>query len=260
MAWQEDSTQGRLTRAFFARPVLEVAPELLGCTVSHAGVTVRLTEVEAYEGSNDPGSHAFRGQTPRTRVMFGEPGGLYVYFTYGMHWCANLVCGSTGTASAVLLRAGEVVAGLGMARSRRPGVIERNLARGPACLAMTLALTRDQNGINAIAIDGPVALRVATRAVKPPGIPPGTPPGIPPGTPPGTSPRMDLAVGAAGAAGGSGSPGANVCTGPRVGVSGPGGDATQYPWRFWLAGEATVSVYRPAPARSAKPAVGPGDP
>ena len=66
--------------------------------------------------------------------------------------------------------------------------------------------------------------------------------------------------GLSGAAGGSGSPGANVCTGPRVGVSGPGGDATQYPWRFWLAGEATVSVYRPAPARSAKPAVGPGDP
>ena len=238
MAWQEDATQGRLTRAFFARPVLEVAPELLGCTVSHAGVTVRLTEVEAYEGSNDPGSHAFRGQTPRTQVMFGEPGGLYVYFTYGMHWCANLVCGSTGTASAVLLRAGEVVAGLGMARSRRPGVIERNLARGPACLAMTLALTRDQNGIDAIAIDSPVALRVATPAGILPVIPT----------------RTDLAAGAAGA------PGGIVCTGPRVGVSGPGGDATQYPWRFWLAGEATVSVYRPAPARSAKPAVGPSDP
>jgi DNA-3-methyladenine glycosylase len=92
MPGHKDVPQGRLTRAFFARPVLEVAPELLGCTVSHAGVTVRLTEVEAYDGSNDPGSHAFRGPTARTRVMFGEPGGLYVYFTYGMHWCANLGC------------------------------------------------------------------------------------------------------------------------------------------------------------------------
>ena len=103
MAGQEDQSQDRLTRAFFARPVLDVAPELVGCHISHGGVTVRLTEVEAYDGSNDPGSHAFRGPTPRTQVMFGEPGGLYVYFTYGMHWCANLVCGPVGVASAVLL-------------------------------------------------------------------------------------------------------------------------------------------------------------
>jgi len=148
MPGQSDVPQGRLTRAFFARPVLEVAPELLGCTVSHAGVTVRLTEVEAYGGSNDPGSHAFRGPTPRTRVMFGEPGGLYVYFTYGMHWCANLVCGSVGVANGVLMRAGEVVDGLELAGSRRNGVRDRDLARGPARLAKTLALGRDQNGID----------------------------------------------------------------------------------------------------------------
>ena len=104
-----------LSRDFFARPALEVAPDLLGFLLTHTSrqgtVTVRLTEVEAYAGQDDPGSHAFRGPTPRTQVMFGPPGHLYVYFTYGMHWCMNLVCGPTGAASAVLLRAGEVVVG-----------------------------------------------------------------------------------------------------------------------------------------------------
>ena len=102
----------RLPRSFFGRSPLEVAPDLLGCTVEHAGVTVRITETEAYAGRDDPGSHAFRGETPRTRVMFGPAGFLYVYFTYGMHFCANVVCGPEGRASAVLLRAGEVVQGV----------------------------------------------------------------------------------------------------------------------------------------------------
>lgn len=116
MPGQSCVSQGRPTRAFFARPVLEVAPEPLGCTISHAGVTVRLTEVEAYDGLNDPGSHAFRGPTPRTRVMFGEPGGLDVYFTYGMHWCANLVCGSVGVANGTvsLLLLGVLLGGVTM--------------------------------------------------------------------------------------------------------------------------------------------------
>ena len=219
MPGQNDVPQGRLTRAFFARPVLEVAPELLGCTVSHAGVTVRLTEVEAYDGSNDPGSHAFKGPTPRTLVMFGEPGGLYVYFTYGMHWCANLVCGSVGVANAVLMRAGEVVDGLELARSRRPGIIGRDLARGPARLAKTLALGRDQNGIDTVSADSPLVVRSPIRGPSP----------VPPAP--------------------------AVCTGPRVGVSGPGGDAAAYPWRFWLEGEATVSAYRPGTIRRRKPAV-----
>ena len=220
--------QGRLTRAFFARPVLEVAPELLGCTISHAGVTVRLTEVEAYGGANDPGSHAFRGQSPRTAVMFGEPGGLYVYFTYGMHWCANVVCGPAGAASAVLMRAGEVVEGLEVARSRRAGVIDRDLARGPARLAMALALTRAQNGIDTTATASPLVLRVAPQA---------------PVT------RVTAATSSVAAS-------AIVRTGPRVGVSGPGGDPGVYPWRFWLEGEPTVSVYRPGKVRTSKPGAG----
>ena len=102
------------------RPVLEVAPLLLGATLRHGDVAVRLTEVEAYDGANDPGSHAHRGPTARNAVMFGPAGHLYVYFTYGMHHCCNVVCGPEGVASAVLLRAGEVIDGLETARQRRP--------------------------------------------------------------------------------------------------------------------------------------------
>ena len=129
-------------------PVLEVAPTLLGAHLSHAGVTVRLTEVEAYAGADDPGSHAYRGPTPRTRAMFGPAGRLYTYFTYGMHWCATVVTGPAGEASAVLLRGAEVVGGLDLARERRPGTRDRDLARGPACLCRALAIGRDQDGLD----------------------------------------------------------------------------------------------------------------
>nr|WP_202388154.1 DNA-3-methyladenine glycosylase [Nocardioides flavescens] len=127
-------------------PVLEVAPRLLGAHLHHAGVTVRLTEVEAYAGSDDPGSHAYRGRTPRTEVMFRPPGRLYCYFTYGMHTCCNVVTGTEGTASAVLLRAGEVTDGLDLARARRPKSSDRDLARGPARLCSALAITLADNG------------------------------------------------------------------------------------------------------------------
>jgi DNA-3-methyladenine glycosylase len=134
-------------RALLGRPVLEAAPLLLGATLRHADVAVRITEVEAYDGSNDPGSHAFRGPTPRNSVMFGPAGHLYVYFTYGMHFCCNVVCGSEGTASAVLLRAGEVVEGVDRALARRTSArAERDLARGPARLCQALAIGREQNG------------------------------------------------------------------------------------------------------------------
>ena len=199
----------RLPRSFFARDVLTVARELLGATVSHAGVRIRLTEVEAYAGQADPGSHAFRGPTPRTEVMFGPAGHLYVYFTYGMHWCANVVCGSEGSASAVLLRAGEVVEGEEIAAARREGVRRRDWARGPARLATTLGLDGALTGADACVPGSVVAFHAP----------------------------------AAGAGTGE------VHTGPRVGVAGAGGDALAHPWRFWLADEPSVSVYRPAKPR-----------
>ncbi len=130
-----------------AGPVQEVAPRLLGALFSHGGVTVRLTEVEAYGGADDPGSHAFRGPTKRNRTMFGPPGRLYVYFTYGMHVCANVVCGSEDEPSAVLLRAGEVVGGIELARERRPGAPDRDLARGPARLCRALSISLSDDGI-----------------------------------------------------------------------------------------------------------------
>lgn len=126
--------------------VHEVAPLLLGSVLSHGGVAVRITEVEAYGGADDPGSHAYRGETARNAVMFGPPGRLYVYFTYGMHHCANVVCGPEGEAGAVLLRAGEVVSGLDRARVRRPGAGDRDLARGPARLCKALDIDRSYDG------------------------------------------------------------------------------------------------------------------
>lgn len=210
----------RLPRSFFARDVLVVAPALLGCTVSGRGVTVRLTEVEAYAGYlHDPGSHAFRGRTPRTEPMFGPAGFTYVYFTYGMHWCVNLVTGPAGSAQAVLLRAGEVVAGAETAAARRPGVRPRDWCRGPARLASTLGLTGADTGRDVCApAPGPGA--APPLVVRAPAEP------------------VDRA---------------RVRSGPRVGVAGAGGDATAYPWRFWLDGEPTVSAYRAGKPRAHRP-------
>ncbi len=194
-----------MSRRFFAGPVLDVATNLLGCTISSRGpagrVAVRITEVEAYAGESDPASHAFRGPTPRTAVMFGRPGHLYVYFTYGMHWCANLVCGPDGTASAVLLRAGAVEAGADLARSRAPGPLaDRDLARGPARLARALGLTGADTGLDVCAAG-------ALLRVHPPALP--------------AAPD-------------------SIRTGPRVGITA----AADRPWRFWLADEPTVSAFR----------------
>jgi len=140
-----------------------VAPRLLGGLVHGRGVTVRLTEVEAYTGETDPGSHAFRGPTPRTRIMFGPPGSLYVYFSYGMHVCANVVCSPEGEASAVLLRAGEVVDGLESARERRTtSRSDVDLARGPARLCVALGITLAD--IGDVLASGPIRLEPADAA------------------------------------------------------------------------------------------------
>ncbi|MDN3021239.1 DNA-3-methyladenine glycosylase [Streptomyces sp. S.PB5] len=195
-----------LPREFFDRPVLEVAPDLLGRllvrTTPDGPITLRLTEVEAYDGPNDPGSHAYRGRTARNDVMFGPPGHVYVYFTYGMWHCMNLVCGPDGTASAVLLRAGEIVEGAELARKRRISARnDKELAKGPARLATALDVARPLDGTDACAA-GETQLRVLA------------------GTP--VTPDQ-------------------VRNGPRTGVSGEGG---VHPWRFWVANDPTVSPYR----------------
>jgi DNA-3-methyladenine glycosylase len=159
-------------RARLAGPALRLAPRLLGAVlvseIGGAEVAVQLTEVEAYEGADDPASHAFRGETARTAVMFGPPGHLYCYFTYGMHWCANIVCGDDGHAAAVLLRAGRIIRGEDVAFGRRPAArAARELARGPARLATCLQLDAHTNGVDLCAPDSPVRLEtMRTRRVS----------------------------------------------------------------------------------------------
>jgi DNA-3-methyladenine glycosylase len=195
-----------LPREFFDRPVLEVAPELLGRTLvrttDEGTIELRLTEVEAYAGAVDPGSHAYRGHTSRNAVMFGPPGHAYVYFTYGMWFCVNLVCGPVGSASGVLLRAGEVLFGAELARTRRLSARQdRELAKGPARLATALNIDRGLDGTDVCAgPDAPLSVLTGT-----------------PATPD------------------------QVRSGPRTGV---GGGGAHQPWRYWIEGDASVSRYR----------------
>ena len=185
-----------------AGPVLDVAPRMLGSTLRAGDVAVRITEVEAYAGRDDPGSHSFRGRTPRNATMFGPPGHLYVYFSYGMHHCANVVCGPEGKSAAVLVRAGEVIDGIQQARERRPRSTDRDLARGPARLCRTLGIDLADNGNDL------TRSRIRLQLAEPSGS-------------------------------------ESISTGPRVGLR----EAPDYPWRFWLTGEPSVSVYRPAGPR-----------
>ncbi len=168
--------------------------------------------MEAYRGEEDPGSHAFRGRTARNTSMFEAGGCIYVYFTYGMHHCLNIVTGPAGISRAVLLRGGEVVDGTELARERRPAArTDRDLARGPARLCSALGLDRSDDG----ALLGGPGSRISL-----------------------TLPRLQRAPDPA-----------RIRSGPRTGVAGPGGDGSSFPWRFWLHGEPTVSPYRPAAPR-----------
>jgi len=202
-------TTGLIPREFLGRPAQEVAPDLLGCVFEHETadglVAVALTEVEAYAGEVDPASHAYRGRTVRNAVMFGPAGHAYVYFTYGMHFCVNVVCMPPGTASAVLLRAGQVIAGEELARARRgPASTPRDLARGPARLCQALGIDRRLDGADLCDEASPLRLRKAVATVR--------------------SEEKTA-----------------IHTGPRVGVR----EGADVPWRFWLDGAATVSAYRP---------------
>jgi DNA-3-methyladenine glycosylase len=160
-----------LSRSALRGDVLTLAPRLLGSVLEHhtgdGPVAIRLVEVEAYDGESDPGSHAYKGKTARNAVMFGDAGLAYVYFTYGMHWCMNLVCGPAGRAAAILLRAGAVVEGADLARVRRGDrVSERDLARGPARLCQALGVDGTCNGADLLA-GGP--LRLLARPAAPAG-------------------------------------------------------------------------------------------
>ncbi|MFD0379695.1 DNA-3-methyladenine glycosylase [Streptomyces sp. NPDC127112] len=203
-----------LPRSFFDRPVLTVAPDLLGRILVRrtpdGPIELRITEVEAYEGEADPGSHAYRGRTARNSSMFGPPGHAYVYFIYGMWFSLNLVCGPPGHASGVLVRAGEVTVGADLAAKRR--ITARNpreLAMGPARLATALDVDRSLDGTDLCAgPDSPLSLLA------------GTP--VPPD---------------------------QVGNGPRTGVGGAG---AAHPYRYWISGDPTVSPYRAhAPRRRA---------
>jgi DNA-3-methyladenine glycosylase len=141
----------RLTREFFARSVHEVAPELIGATLLVDGVGGRIVEVEAYD-QGDPASHSFRGRTARTAAMFGPPGHAYVYRSYGIHWCLNLVCAEEGRAEAALVRALEPTRELDVMRARRRLEPARDLCSGPGKLCQALGITRVHDGL---ALDEP---------------------------------------------------------------------------------------------------------
>ncbi|OEJ27563.1 3-methyladenine DNA glycosylase [Streptomyces agglomeratus] len=201
-----DPDRTPLPRTFFDRPVLEVAPDLLGRTLvrltDDGSIELRITEVEAYDGPGDPGSHAYRGKTQRNASMFGPPGHAYVYFIYGMWFSLNLVCGPEHSASGVLLRGGEVTQGQEQVRKRRLSArSDKELAKGPARLATGLAIDRSLDGTDLCAgPDSPLSVLHGTAA------------------------PADL-----------------VRNGPRTGVGGEGAD---HPWRFWIDGDPTVSPFR----------------
>lgn len=163
-----------------ASQVPDTARTLLGWTVSANGVSVRLTEVEAYSGAgDDSASHAHRGRTTRNEVLFGPAGRVYLYYVFGMHWCMNIVCGREGEAAGVLLRAGQVTGGTELARRRRGQVPDRDLARGPARLVTALGIDRRALGTSAVDGSGPVRLTPPSLPIDPSMIAHGPRVGVP---------------------------------------------------------------------------------
>lgn len=158
----------RLPRAFFERDPRNVAPELLNKILARDdGRAGRIIEVEAYCGAEDPAAHTFRGQTKRNHTMFGPGGHLYVYFTYGMHWCCNTVCGPEGTGWGVLLRAVTPIAGIERMRNARPKArSDRDLANGPAKLTQSMGIDGSFDGADIIKDDRGVC--VLTDGTPPP--------------------------------------------------------------------------------------------
>jgi DNA-3-methyladenine glycosylase len=200
-----------MQRADLVGNPVTIAPWLLNKVLARGERAGRIVEVEAYHGADDAASHAYRGLTPRTAIMFGPPGYLYVYFTYGMHWCANVVCGPEGEAAAVLIRALEPIAGVDeMWEARRAARLERDLCNGPAKLCQALGITGGDNGANLLATrrrSGPAA-RPADRA---PGLVRLLDDGTPPPRRPGRGTRIGIKV------------------------------ATEKRWRFWVPGNPSVS-------------------
>lgn len=199
-----------LPRSFFDRPVLELAPLVLGCELVRRGVRLRITEVEAYVGAEDPGSHAYRGITARNATMFGEPGHLYVYRHMGLHSCMNLVADAEGIGTGCLIRAGQIVGGIETARARRSAAgvtrTDLDLARGPGRATVACGITFADDGLD-LCDPSPGDPETAMYLCAP-------------------DPAREVPV---------------VATGPRIGLREIASDPERFPWRFRIAGDPTVS-------------------
>jgi DNA-3-methyladenine glycosylase len=204
-----------MKRADFSGDPVALAPWLLNKILVKGKRAGRIVEVEAYKGARDPASHAYRGLTPRTAVMFGPPGHLYVYFTYGMHWCANVVCGPEGEAAALLVRALVPLRGIEEMREvRRAARRDQDLCNGPAKLCQAMGISGVDNGTDLLAPARRGALAGGVRLVDD---------GTPPPECPGQGVRIGISVG------------------------------KEEPWRFWVAGEVCVSREAYPRARPAPP-------